>query len=109
MKLVLIKIVHTLVWVFFNLVLAYLYYAVITDHIGTWVWVGLGCFLLEAIILLCFKFICPLTIIARKYSDSGKDNFDIFLPNWLAKYTKIIYTGLLLLVILLLVYRLCSP
>ena len=29
---------------------------------------------------------------ARKYSDSTKANFDIYLPEWLAKYNKEIYT-----------------
>jgi hypothetical protein len=35
----------------------------------------------EGIVLLIFKMRCPLTVIAMRYSDSNKDNFDIFLPN----------------------------
>lgn len=53
-----------------------------------WLWIGYGFVFLEGITLLTFKFVCPLTLIARKYSNSTKDNFDIYLPNWLAKYTK---------------------
>jgi len=34
----------------------------------------------------------PLTLIAGNYSNSQKDNFDIFLPNWLAKHNKLIFT-----------------
>ncbi|MGB5556351.1 MAG: hypothetical protein WBM83_16980, partial [Flavobacteriaceae bacterium] len=56
--------------------------------------------------LLLFKWFCPLTVIARKYSDSTKDNFDIFLPNWLAKYNKLIYTSIFGISILILMYRL---
>lgn len=42
------------------------------------------------LVLLSFKLSCPLTLVARKYSNSPKDNFDIFLPNWLARYNKVI-------------------
>ena len=107
-KLVIIRILHTLIWVFFNAVLAYLFYAVIINKIDKWIWIGLGLFVLEGIILVLFKMMCPLTVMARKYSDSGKENFDIFLPEWLAKYNKPIYTGLLGVVIAILIYRLIT-
>jgi hypothetical protein len=93
------------VWLFFNAVLAYLAYAAITGKIDIWVWVGLGLFVVEGIVLLLFKMVCPLTIIARKYSDSEKSNFDIYLPEWLAKYNKEIYSTLLGIVIIVIVYR----
>lgn len=107
-KLLLIKILHTLIWIFFNVVIAYLFYATISDRIDKWVWICFGCIFLEVIILLVFKNMCPVTVLARRYSDSEKANFDIFLPNWLAKYNKQIYSGLLIIVIAILVYRLIS-
>ena len=67
---------------------------------------SIGLILLEGFVLLAFKNLCPVTLIARKYSGSTKDNFDIFLPNWLAKYNKLIYTTLFIIVLLILVYRL---
>jgi hypothetical protein len=51
---------------------------------------------------------CPITLIARKYSDSTKANFDIYLPNWLAKYNKQIYTTLFIFAIIILVFRLIN-
>jgi hypothetical protein len=54
------------------------------------------------IVLLIFKNFCPLTLWARKYSNSTRDNFDIYITNWLAKYNKIIYTSILGVVILIL-------
>jgi len=84
-KLTRIKLIHTLIWIFFNVVIFYLAYAVIVGDIDKWVWIGLGLFAIEGLILVLFKMKCPLTIIARKYSDSTKDNFDIYLPNWLAR------------------------
>lgn len=105
-KLTAIKLVHTIIWLFFNLVLFYLLYAALTNKIDKWVWTGISCILLEGMVLLLFKNKCPLTIIARKYSDSSRDNFDIFLPNWLAKNNKLIYTSLFIITMLMLIYQL---
>jgi hypothetical protein len=107
-KLTIIKIIHSLIWIFFNIVLIYLFYAVLSDRITSWVWICLGLFVLEGVVLLVFKNRCPLTLVARKYSDSQKDNFDIYLPNWLARYNKRIYTLLLLIAIGILIYRLVN-
>ena len=108
-KLTLIKTIHTAIWVFYNVVIFYLLYAVIAGKIDKWIWIGLGVFLFEAVILLIFKMKCPLTIIARRYSHSDKDNFDIYIPNWLAKHNKMIYFSILVIIILILIYRLLSP
>ena len=105
-KLILIKLIHTVIWTFFNVVSFYLFYAVIAGKIDKWIWIGLGLFLLEGLVLLAFKMKCPLTVVARRYSNSTKENFDIYLPNWVAKYNKLIYTSILLIVIAILIYRL---
>lgn len=107
-KLMLIKAVHTLVWIFFNGVIFYMLYAVLADKIDKWLWIGLGLVILEGLTLLLFKFFCPLTIIARRYSDSTRDNFDIYLPSWLARYTKLIYTSIVGVIVLILIYRLMT-
>ncbi len=107
-KLIFIKTIHTLVWLFFNVVIFYMLYAVIVNKLDKWLWIGYGLFLLEGLTLLYFKFFCPLTIIARKYSNSNKDNFDIYLPNWLAKYNKLIYTSILAIIIIITIYRLLN-
>jgi hypothetical protein len=105
-KLILVKLIHSIIWMFFNLVIFYLYYAAITNKIGKWVWICIGLVLSEGLVLLYFGRTCPITLIARKYSDSAKDNFDIYLPNWLAKNNKLIYTVLFAAVLLLITYRL---
>jgi len=85
-KLTAIKIIHTAIWLFMNVVIFYLLYEAITNKIDLWVWSCFGIIALEGIVLLIFRGVCPLTLVARKYSDSSKDNFDIYLPNWLARY-----------------------
>ena len=100
-----IKIIHTLIWLCYNVILAYMAYAVLENRIDIWVWIGIALVLLEGVVLLIFQGICPLTLIARTHSDSTKNNFDIFLPNWLAKHNKVIYTIIFLLIICILVYQ----
>jgi hypothetical protein len=105
-KLMIVKSIHTLVWVFFNVVIFYLLYAVITNKIDRWVWICVGLVCAEGLVLLICKRSCPVTIIARKYSDSTKDNFDIYLPNWLARYNQFIYTTIFVITLILLAWRL---
>lgn len=104
-KLTLIKIIHTLIWLFFNFVIFYMLYAAAVNKLDMWLWLGYGLIFLEGITLLIFKSFCPVTILARKYSNSTKDNFDIFLPNWLAKNNKLIYTLILTVVIFITIYQ----
>lgn len=105
-KLTIIKIIHTIIWLFFNVVIFYLFYAVLANKIDKWIWICLSIILLEGIVLIIFKRMCPVTLIARKYSVSTKDNFNIFLPNWLAKNNKAIYSIIVFIIVLILVYRL---
>lgn len=81
-------------------------YAASTNQLDLWLWIGYGLIALEVITLLIFKLSCPLTVIARRYSDSQKDNFDIFLPNWLARYNKHIYTLIMIIIIAITIYQL---
>ena len=105
-KLFAIKLLHSLVWVFYNVVIFYLLYAVIINKINEWVWICISLVFAEGLVLMIFRTICPITIVARKYSDSQKDNFDIFLPEWLARYNKEIYTTIFLISIVILFFRL---
>lgn len=107
-KLVIIKLIHTLIWVFFNVVIFYLLYAVLTDTIDKWVWICLGLIVLETVTLIIFKRVCPVTMMARRYSGSTRHNFDIYLPEWLAKYNKQIYTIIVIIILLLLAWRLAT-
>jgi len=52
--------------------------------------------LLECIILMANGGHCPLTGIAARYTEDRADNFDIYLPVWLARHNKTIFTALFL-------------
>lgn len=105
-KLLTVKIVHTLIWLFFVTTIFYILYSGITNRITIFTWIAIGLIVGEGAVLVIFKMFCPLTLIARKYSDSEKDNFDIFLPNWLARHNKIIFTTIYLAGVIILLIRL---
>jgi len=105
-KLIAIKVFHTVVWVFMNVVIFYLLYAVLVDRIDRWAWICLLIIGLECAVLLFFKMYCPLTLVARRYSVSQQPNFDIYLPLWLARYNKLIYGILLAGILVGLAWRL---
>jgi hypothetical protein len=48
----------------------------------------------EVAILVANQWRCPLTSIAARYTDERRDNFDIYLPEWLAKRNKSIFGAL---------------
>ena len=104
-KLIAIKLFHTFIWLCFVIVIFYILYSGITNNINTFTWVAIGLIIGEGLVLIIFKMFCPLTLLARKFSDSQKDNFDIFLPNWLAKHNKLIFTTIYLIGLILVLWR----
>ena len=104
-KLTVVKFVHTLIWLFFVAAIFYILYSGISNKITMYTWIAIGLIIAEGVVLVLFKMFCPLTLIARKYSDSEKDNFDIYLPNWLARYNKIIFTTIYLVGVIIVLIR----
>lgn len=104
-KLFFVKLVHTIIWVFFVCVIGYVVYAGIYNQIGTTVWIAIGLVILEGIVILMNDGKCPLTDIGGRYTTDRNDAFDIFLPNWLAKYNKLIFTSIFAVGVVLVLYR----
>lgn len=107
-KLQLIKTLHTLIWLFFNAVIFYMLYAVVVNKIDNRLWICYGLIIAEGLTLAIFRLYCPLTVWARKYSNSEKANFDIYLPEWLARHNKAIYSSIVGIITVILLYRLIS-
>jgi len=59
----------------------------------------------EVIVLAINRWRCPLTPIAARYTGDRRANFDIYLPEWLARYNKEIFGPLYLAGLVLLVVR----
>jgi hypothetical protein len=56
----------------------------------------IGLVSLECLVLACNRMMCPLTGVAARYTDDRQENFDIYLPLWLARYNKHIFGTLYL-------------
>lgn len=91
-----VKAVHTVIWAFF---VACIFGAPLAAWRGNFALAALlvGFVALEALVLLINRWSCPLTGVAARYTDRREENFDIYLPRWLAKHNKRIFTPLYLL------------
>lgn len=92
-KLVAIKVLHTLIWALLAAcVLAIPWVA--TQGQFTLALVLIGIVLIEVLVLLANRMRCPLTDLAARYTGERSDNFDIYLPRWLARHNQILFGGL---------------
>lgn len=89
--LVAIKLLHTAVWAFLVVCIVAL---PLLAAAGRWLlaaWAA-GIVLLESAILLANGWKCPLTSWAARYTTDRHPNFDIYLPLWLARHNKTIFS-----------------
>ena len=88
--LVVIKLAHTLIWALFVACIlaipvaawrgAYGPAAILTAVVAC-----------EVLVLAFNSWSCPLTSVAARYTADRRDNFDIYLPEWLARHNKLIF------------------
>lgn len=91
--LVVIKLLHTSVWVLLaGCVLALPILAVKCRF--DWVLILSVVVLVECGVLAVNHLHCPLTDLAARFTDNREANFDIYLPLWLARYNKAIFGSL---------------
>lgn len=85
-----IKLVHTAAWaVFVGCILAMPLLAY-KGRYGLAALAG-GAVLGESLVILLSGWACPLTAIAARYTTDRRANFDIYLPESLARYNKEIF------------------
>lgn len=97
-KLRFIKITHTIIWALFaGSILAIPILAWFDEWTITGILILLV--LLECLVLAFNHMRCPLTDIAARYTDDRADNFDIYLPLWLARHNKTIFGSLFVAVL----------
>jgi hypothetical protein len=88
-----IKVVHSVVWLFFVLCI---FAIALTAAAGRFEVsaVASAFVLLECGILACNGGRCPLTGAAARYTSDRESNFDIYLPRWLARHNKVVFGSL---------------
>ena len=85
-----IKVLHTIVWMLFaGCILAIPIASLYGDNRAA-LWLAAIVFV-EVVVLALNKWRCPLTSLAARYSTDRRANFDIYLPEWLAKHNKVIF------------------
>ena len=105
-KLFYIKLVHTIIWAFYVVVILYILYAGIWDNIDIRTFIAIGLVVAEGLILIAFRWRCPLTVLGLNYTDHADVGFDIFIPKWLAKNNKTIFGLLYALGVIIVIARL---
>ncbi len=89
-RLVLIKLVHTVAWTFFVACIAGVPLAALAGRFDLALYCG-GAVLVEVAVLVLNAWRCPLTAVAARYTDDRRSNFDIYLPEWVARHNKGIF------------------
>jgi len=89
-RLVAVKAIHSIVWAFFaGCILAIPLFAWL-DRLRIAATL-IGVTFVEVAILWVNGWTCPLTGVAARYTTDRRDNFDIYLPEWLARHNKRIF------------------
>jgi hypothetical protein len=87
--------VHTIIWAFLAASIVALPVVALANHLR---WAGAlsVIILIECVIIVVNRGKCPLTAVAARYTQDRSDNFDIYLPEWLARHNKVIFGTLFL-------------
>jgi len=85
--------IHTLIWAVFAGSIVAIPVATSMGGFRAALWLSLLVWV-EVAILLANRMRCPLTGVAARYTDDRADNFDIFIPAWLARHNKAIFGAL---------------
>jgi hypothetical protein len=102
--LVAIKLLHTLIWAIFA-------GSILALPVAAWAlrfdWAGVltALVLIECLVLALNRGRCPLTVLAARFTPERVDNFDIYLPTWLARYNKRIFGTLFIVSELFMAWR----
>ena len=85
-----IKLLHTVIWLLFALCIVAIPILGYVSSFQQAAW--LVCIvLLEVFVLVVNRLRCPLTDIAARYTEDRRDNFDIYLPMWIARHNKSVF------------------
>ena len=88
--LIVVKALHTLVWALFaGCIFAIPFASLQGRHAAAAVLAAIVA--AEVIVLVANGFRCPLTAVAARYTDDRRANFDIYLPEWLARHNQSIF------------------
>jgi len=85
-----IKLLHTVLWALLAGCIVALPITALL-HRFDWTVILTAIMAVECGVLALNRGRCPLTNLAARFTDERTDNFDIYLPNWLARHNKAIF------------------
>jgi hypothetical protein len=88
-----VKLLHTVVWVVFAGCVVAIPWLTWQGRFGAAA-VSAMIVLGEVVVLWYHRWSCPLTAVAARYTDDRRANFDIYLPEWLARHNQRIFGSL---------------
>jgi hypothetical protein len=91
-KLILLKSVHTVIWIVMNAAVFYCLWKVIIMEFDPLFFCCIFLILAECLLLLLNGLNCPLNNMAKKYTGDRRYGFDIYIPAVIAKYNIAIYS-----------------
>jgi len=91
--LIVIKLAHTIVWAFFASCIVAIPIASWRDEHRAAAWL-IAIVFVEVLVLVLNRMRCPLTSLAARHTTDRLENFDIYLPLWLAKHNKTLFGAL---------------
>lgn len=100
-KLVAIKVLHTVIWALIVACIVALPFLGARHHLRAAA-VAAGIVLGECGLLVLCGWRCPMTLWAARYTEERQANFDIYLPEWLARRNKAIFSILFIFNMILL-------
>jgi hypothetical protein len=85
-----IKLIHTIIWfVFASCIFAIPTFALLGDYILAVLFSVIV--LVEVLVLVFNRGHCPISLFAARFTNDRRANFDIYLPEGLARHNKLIF------------------
>jgi hypothetical protein len=85
-----VKVLHTIAWAVFVTCIIAIPVASLRDEHRLALYLA-GVVAAEVGVLILMGWRCPLTYVAARYTKERHPSFDIYLPEWLARYNKEIF------------------
>ena len=79
-----IKVVHTVIFWVLSICVVYVLFSGVADRVTSWTYVAILLLLVESVVLVAFRWTCPLTLLAERQGAVRGEVADIFLPKWFA-------------------------
>lgn len=103
--LLLVRWIHTIIYLVMVAAIGVLLHAGITGHAGLWLWISLALLAVESIVFFGNRMRCPLTALAVRYGADKGHAFDTLLPERVTRYTFRFFGTLTVLGLILMILR----